>query len=313
MTIPYSGERLNSMVLDQLIMAGISFLLFLPYNFVSLAKSFSLQHEPELMSFSGPILFNFGLSGIILYFCKDSINGRSWGKRRSGLQVVHYKTGDPASPMRCFVRNLTAVVFYLEFIVALANPERRIGDYLAGTKLVRYDPTSEPLKVNRAQLTLTVLMACAFLTFFLPYDLINWKNKVNLRASVVSESLNDQAGRSLENALLDSIGNGYQFDIRVYDQLQENNEIKYISALITKFGDNEGASDSVVKEEIDRISKLIEMQYDSTAWKRLVFSGFQGSSVHLGANQRVYKGLALDQRWYRLWHQVPAPCEGPCE
>ncbi len=313
MNIPYSGERLNSMILDQLIMAGISFLLFLPYNFVSLAKSFSLQHEPELMSFSGPIFFNLGLSGIILYFCKDSINGRSWGKRKSGLQVVHYKTGDPASPMRCFVRNLTAVVFYIEFIVALANPERRIGDYLAGTKLVRYDPTSEPLKVNRTQLTLTVLMACSFLVFFLPYDVINWKNKVNLRASVVPESLNDQAGRSLENALLDSIGNMYQLDIRIYDQLKENNEIKYISALITKIGDNEGVPESVANEEMDRIGELIEMQYDSTAWKRLVFSGFQGTSVHLGANQRAYNGLALDKRWYRLWHLVPAPCEGPCE
>ena len=78
-------------------------------------------------------------------------------------------------------------------------------------------------------------------------------------------------------------------------------------------GDTEGVPDAVVNEEIDWISELIELQYDSTAWKRLVFSGFRGSSVHLGANQRAYNGLALDKRWYRLWHLVPASCEGPCE
>mgnify|MGYP000418356777 CR=1 FL=1 len=313
MNIPYSGERLNSMILDQLIMAGISFLLFLPYIIVSLAKSFAVEHEPELMSISGPILFNLGLSGIILYFCKDSINGRSWGKRKSGLQVVHYKTGNPASPMRCFVRNLTAFIFYIEFIVALANPERRIGDYLAGTKIVRYDPTSEPLKVNRSQLTLTVLMACSFLVFFFPYDVTNWKNKVSLGASVVPESLNDAKGRDLETFLLDSMGYEYKADIRIYDQLKENKDIQFISALITKIGNNEGTPDSVATAEIQRITSLIDLKYDSTAWRRLVFSGFRGSSIHLGANQRIYNGLAKDKRWYRFWHQIPAACEGPCE
>lgn len=301
------------MILDQLIMAGLSFLLFLLYNVTSLIKSFSVQHEPELMNISGPILFNLGLSGIILYFCKDSINGRSFGKRKSGLQVVHYQTGDPASPMRCFVRNLTAFIFYIEFVVALANPERRIGDYLAGTKLVRYDPSSEPLKVDRSQLTLTVLMACSFLIFFFPFDTINWKNKVALGASVVPESLNDRAGRDLETFLLDSMGNGFKADIRIYDQLKENKDIQYISALITKKGDNEGIPDSVAKVEMDRITTLIELKYDSTAWRRLVFSKFQGNSIHLGAQERTYNGIALDERWYRFWHQIPAACEGPCK
>lgn len=300
------------MVLDQLVMAGLSFLLFLPYNIASLVKSFSVQHEPELMSISGPILFNLGLSGIILYFCKDSINGRSWGKKKSGLQVVHYQTGDPASPMRCFVRNLTVFIFYIEFIVALANPERRIGDYLAGTKVVRYDPISEDPKVNRSQLTLTVLMAYSCLVFFFPYDVINWKNKVGFGASVVPESLNDGAGRDLETFLLDSIGYEYKLDIRVYEQLKENENIQYLSALITKRGDNEGTPDSVANQEIDRIKSLIDLKYDSTAWRRFVFANFQGNSVQLGANERSYNDYALDNRWYRLWYMVPAPCEGPC-
>ncbi|MBX2876986.1 MAG: hypothetical protein KTR30_33010 [Saprospiraceae bacterium] len=36
MPIINSGERMNSMVLDQPLMAGLSFLLFLPYNTASL-------------------------------------------------------------------------------------------------------------------------------------------------------------------------------------------------------------------------------------------------------------------------------------
>lgn len=47
-----------------------------------------------------------GILGLALYFCKDIINGRSLAKRLLKLQVVDNTTGEVASPMQCFVRNL---------------------------------------------------------------------------------------------------------------------------------------------------------------------------------------------------------------
>ncbi len=53
-----------------------------------------------------------------------------------GYQIIDLKTGNPATELQCFVRNFTVLIWPVEIGVVFFNPERRIGDYLANTKIV---------------------------------------------------------------------------------------------------------------------------------------------------------------------------------
>lgn len=102
-----AGSRIGSMLLDHICMSVICVGFF----FIPLAGSFSelfdVAHEQPVESnpFSGPLLY-VALIGFALYFCKDSFNGRSIGKRASRMQVLDNNTGAVASPLKCLVRNL---------------------------------------------------------------------------------------------------------------------------------------------------------------------------------------------------------------
>jgi uncharacterized RDD family membrane protein YckC len=73
------------------------------------------------------------------YFIKDIFNGKSIGKMAIGLQVVDIDSGKPASLIKCVLRNLTIIIWPLECIIALFNLDRRLGDYIAGTRLDYYE------------------------------------------------------------------------------------------------------------------------------------------------------------------------------
>ena len=75
---------------------------------------------------------------LVPYFFKDSFNGRSLAKRMLKLQVVDNTTGEVASVGKCFVRNIFIIIWPVEVLVSLFSPQRRIGDMVAGTKVVNY-------------------------------------------------------------------------------------------------------------------------------------------------------------------------------
>lgn len=70
-------------------------------------------------------------------FCKDCLGGRSIGKRLLGYQVVNNNSSEIASPYKCILRNLTYLLGVIDIAVMLYKKEgRRIGDYVANTKVV---------------------------------------------------------------------------------------------------------------------------------------------------------------------------------
>ena len=72
-----------------------------------------------------------------IYLNKDFFRAKSPSKRILGFQVIDLKTNKPANELQCFLRNLTICVAWpLEVIVGLINPERRIGDFIANTKVI---------------------------------------------------------------------------------------------------------------------------------------------------------------------------------
>lgn len=89
--------------------------------------------------FSGDNLYLSAAVFYALFLIKDNLGGVSPGKRMMKIRILDHKTLEPAVWWKKPVRNLTVLISILglvEILVALFKPNRRIGDYLAGTELV---------------------------------------------------------------------------------------------------------------------------------------------------------------------------------
>ena len=162
-------NRLVSMLLDHAIMCFILFFLEAP---VIVTRIMSLPHTKvplpnSIIQFSLYDIFAFSL-----YFNKDIFLGQSIAKRILGFQVFNNKTGQPAGPLRCLVRNLTILLWPIEVIAALINKERRIGDYIAGTRIGLSNPglQARPDWVTMA-ICIPVAMGFTYVAWFHPFDL----------------------------------------------------------------------------------------------------------------------------------------------
>jgi hypothetical protein len=134
-------NRLVSMLLDHGIMTFVVFvfegpvmiykMLHLPAIIPSMPQSFFRYNTYEIFAFS-------------LYFNKDIYLGQSVAKKIMKFQILDIRTNQPANPIKCLIRNFTILLWPIEVIAALINPQRRIGDYIAGTKLAVYEPGISP-------------------------------------------------------------------------------------------------------------------------------------------------------------------------
>jgi hypothetical protein len=129
-------NRLVTMFLDHVIMTFLLFVLSAPLMVISIVHASTARTM-------GPSIFQnnllFELLIFSLYFNKDIYLGQSIAKRILKFQVLDNCTGQPANPVRCLIRNLTLFLWPVEALVALINPPRRLGDFLAGTRLAVYD------------------------------------------------------------------------------------------------------------------------------------------------------------------------------
>ncbi|WP_282124774.1 RDD family protein [Algibacter mikhailovii] len=121
-------HRISAMLLDHFLMC----ILIIPIAIVFAVTSEKLGFKLiDGMSFYVWVLI------IFVYYNKDFFNAKSPAKRIMGYQVLDRKTEKPATELQCFVRNFTLCVAWpIEVIVGFLNPERRIGDLLANTKVV---------------------------------------------------------------------------------------------------------------------------------------------------------------------------------
>jgi len=123
--------RAKSMMLDFARSLGIVFPIALPSIFV-------MEHY---WSFDFGFYVFWPLLTWVM-FNKDIVGGRSITKRRLGLAIVKSSTGEPASKLRCFFRNITCFVWPIEALIAFSGPGQRIGDMVAGTKIVNQPKVS---------------------------------------------------------------------------------------------------------------------------------------------------------------------------
>jgi uncharacterized RDD family membrane protein YckC len=108
---------------------------------------------------------------------KDYYSGQSVVHRLVGLQIVDNKTLVPANSMKCMLRNITMPIWPLEGLFVLINPKRRLGDFIAGTKIIdtfESDPELILIEISKTKfnrltiLTLTgsVLVSIIYLIIF---------------------------------------------------------------------------------------------------------------------------------------------------
>lgn len=277
-----AGGRLAAMLLDHFFMTMIGMLFFIPGIISDFSNAFKVSHEqasPDIMGGSWAYL---GILGFALYFCKDIINGRSIAKRLLKLQVVDNTTGEVASPMQCFVRNLFCIIWPIEVAIALTNTSRRLGDQVAGTKLVPYDPALEQPKFNTGKIMLPLIIAYGMM--LLLFQLLPKPGIAG--SSYIETSYNQPASKEMEKILSDSLGQYFTPDIRVYDTVK-NSKLKYVSAIL-RLSKNYIEEDSSYQQLHAATTRLIYSKFPKetcTGKLKYIFqqSGhFQGRNVPIG-------------------------------
>ncbi len=122
-------HRISSMLLDHIIMT----IVIVPPMILMM-----ILLANDILQFDHRILSATFFLMMFIYVNKDFFNAKSPAKRILGYQIINRNTGDPATELQCFIRNLTiAVAWPLEVIVGYINPKRRIGDFIANTKVVK--------------------------------------------------------------------------------------------------------------------------------------------------------------------------------
>jgi uncharacterized RDD family membrane protein YckC len=208
-------------------MTMIAMVFFIPAMVSGFSAAFKVSHEQVDVNFMGGTWGYAGMFGVALYFCKDIFNGRSLAKRILKLQLIDTATGQVASPLKCFVRNIFCVLWPVEVIVAMTNTSKRLGDRIAGTQLVNFDPSLEQPQINIGRSLLPVGISYALillLTQAMP-------NMAMSKTNYSETSYNQAESRELEKLLNDSLGQYLTADIRIYDTIKGEN-LKYISTIL---------------------------------------------------------------------------------
>ncbi len=210
------------------VVAGFFYLPLIIRIFAGIAGSLGGHEIPN--PWSGAWMY-VGMIGMALYPCKDCINGRSLAKRVMGHQVVSNKTGQVATPLQCLVRNLLIFIWPVEVIAVQFNPARRLGDKLAGTRVVTYDPVLEQPRLKPVKLVIPFIIAyCCIL--FADFRFIHWMKasiaQVYPQLQYDKASYNDRESKELQQLYKDSASDELEISPSVYDKNRVQPGIRYI-------------------------------------------------------------------------------------
>lgn len=117
------GQRFTSQFVDGLVAFAVGIVFYLA------AKTLKLPLE---LAFVGWLLY--------LLLCDGFPGGQSLGKRFTRTAVVHVTTGQPCSYWQSCLRNLTLMLGMIDAAFIAGKQRRRLGDYLARTKVVQMEP-----------------------------------------------------------------------------------------------------------------------------------------------------------------------------
>ena len=117
------GQRFTSQFVDDLIALALGICCYF------VAGALGLPRELALVGF------------VLYVFCCDGLpGGQSIGKRFTGTAVVHAATEEPCRYWQSLIRNLAMLLGLVDAVFILGKQRRRLGDYLAFTKVVQLEP-----------------------------------------------------------------------------------------------------------------------------------------------------------------------------
>jgi uncharacterized RDD family membrane protein YckC len=156
------GARLGSMILDHMIM---TFIAGIGGGLIAFVIIWILYLVNDFDSFEDIIPLAIVIASALIYpiyFSKDAIGGKSPAKRIIGLIIVNHKTNEVASPARTVVRNCTLFFWPIEALFVLFSPDRRLGDFIAGTRVIQ-DTKELKRKPKLLELVASFLLAMLFM------------------------------------------------------------------------------------------------------------------------------------------------------
>lgn len=149
-------RRIVAYLLDHIIISFIiisTIFIFLGGNFIE---------EDDVSKTIPKIAFGV-IFGLFIYFSKDTIKGISPGKWIMGIMVRDQNDYNLTPSFgRLFLRNITIVIWPIEFIVLVSSDKKlRLGDNLAKTAVVK-----NPNKPSRfPRIVALIFIGIAFITF----------------------------------------------------------------------------------------------------------------------------------------------------
>ena len=224
-----AGIRVVSMLVDHFIMTFAMMIPLIPVFILGALNAFNITHEGSEMN-PIPILYGFVLA-FAIYFNKDFFNGRSPAKRILKAQVVNNRTNEVAGPLRCLIRNLTIPVWPIEVLFVLINPKRRLGDYIAGTRIENYDNSRPAKRKKFKDYIIPVLVGILFtILLIIPFTLFYYLMK-EPRVKYIENSYNHKLSNELSSFLSFRFRNYCDSaDVKFYNKI-ENDSLKFVSLL----------------------------------------------------------------------------------
>lgn len=115
------GDRFTAQFLDSLVALAVGFAMYVVAGIIGL---------PQELAFLAWFLY--------LLLCDGLPGGQSIGKKFTKSSVVHFETGQPCSYMQSVARNFCLLVLGLvDWVFIVGKQRRRLGDFLARTRVVR--------------------------------------------------------------------------------------------------------------------------------------------------------------------------------
>lgn len=147
-------SRLLSMLID----ISMIFVISIPFIIIQIIGGFEDSLVCQACIYS--ILFT-------LFICKDLNNGQSFGKFINNLKVVNIDDSK-VSILKLLFRNLFLIIWPIEFIFCIANPQRRLGDIMLETKIIKNNDKIKRNSINSQILyTIIVVFILIFILLYL--------------------------------------------------------------------------------------------------------------------------------------------------
>lgn len=161
----YSIIRIKSIMIDVLFTGVVTVFAS------AIALILSLNSNVLFMSF----VLAFIYSTIL---CKDFVNAKSMGKYKYNLQIVNINNSK-ASVIKLIVRNLFIIIWPVELLFCIVNPERRIADFVLNTKLIYNKSDKRKIIIERRNyITFVIVILILTILFYSIVKILSISNSI---------------------------------------------------------------------------------------------------------------------------------------